>query len=64
MRLNNGSLRNFALELNQIWPDLTRKTARYVEEMPDRYAYIYVPNNHIVPGGNFTSFYYWYDFGS
>ncbi|KAL3289895.1 hypothetical protein HHI36_023284 [Cryptolaemus montrouzieri] len=58
-KIRDSELREFALELNQIWKKLGRKMKREVKDHNDLYSIIWVPNPVIVPGGRFREFYYW-----
>lgn len=52
-------VRDFARTLVSIWPNLGRKVKSEVNEDPDRYSLIYLPNGFVVPGGRFQEVYYW-----
>ncbi|KAK3874699.1 hypothetical protein Pcinc_020379 [Petrolisthes cinctipes] len=52
-------LEKWGRELHNIWKELGRKISTKVQEDPDKYSQIYVPNPVIVPGGRFREFYYW-----
>ncbi|EEB20464.1 Trehalase precursor, putative [Pediculus humanus corporis] len=51
--------RKWALDLNNLWTNLTRKMIVDVKNNPDQYSIVYVPNGLVIPGGRFTEFYYW-----
>lgn len=57
--IKDPKLKQFALDLNQVWLDLGRKMKNEVKEHEDLYSIIYVQNPVIVPGGRFREFYYW-----
>ncbi|XP_069985201.1 trehalase isoform X2 [Penaeus vannamei] len=52
-------LEQWGRKLNELWKDLGRKISDDVEQNPDKYSQIFVPNPVIVPGGRFREFYYW-----
>ncbi|XP_018563583.1 trehalase-like [Anoplophora glabripennis] len=52
-------VRHFAKMLVSIWLDLGRKVKSEVNEDPDKYSLIPLPNGFIVPGGRFQEVYYW-----
>lgn len=57
--ISNLDYRSWASDLNVFWSELGRKMTSDVEDNPDRYSIIPVPNPVIVPGGRFREFYYW-----
>lgn len=57
--INDLVIRDFARTLVSIWLDLGRKVKSEVNEEPDRYSLIPLPNGFIVPGGRFQEVYYW-----
>ncbi|XP_017027471.1 trehalase isoform X1 [Drosophila kikkawai] len=52
-------LKQWGMELNNIWKDLGRKMKDDVLKNPEYYSIIPVPNPVIIPGGRFIEFYYW-----
>ena len=48
-----------ASDLNNRWKTLCRKIKQDVNDNPDRYSLLYLPNPVIVPGGRFREVYYW-----
>ncbi|KAH8254403.1 hypothetical protein KR032_009879 [Drosophila birchii] len=52
-------LKQWGMELNNIWRDLGRKMKDDVLKNPEYYSIIPVPNPVIIPGGRFIEFYYW-----
>lgn len=57
--VQDPKLREFGRELHALWLKLGRKMKKEVEEQPELYSIIHVPNPVIVPGGRFREFYYW-----
>lgn len=57
--INDTNLRKFGQDLHNFWEELGRKIRPEIDENPDKYSLIYVPNGVIVPGGRFREFYYW-----
>nr|UYZ39131.1 soluble trehalase [Apocheima cinerarius] len=58
-KINDENLRQFAKDINNIWPTLGRKVKPIVFEKPDQFSFIPVSNGFIVPGGRFKEIYYW-----
>jgi alpha,alpha-trehalase len=58
-RIGNATWRNFALQLNNIWPDLYREVSPNVFEQPQRYSLLRRRNGVVLPGGRFRETYYW-----
>ncbi|KAH7718594.1 Trehalase family protein, partial [Aphelenchoides avenae] len=52
-------MRQWALDLNNIWRSLCRQVDKKVLSNPERHSLIYVPEPFVVPGGRFREFYYW-----
>nr|WIG62106.1 soluble trehalase [Dioryctria sylvestrella] len=57
--IRDEDLRQFAKDINGIWPDLGRKVSPNVSENPDRYSLVPVSQGFIIPGGRFKELYYW-----
>lgn len=57
--IRDEALRQFAKDINDIWPILGRKVKPEVFEHPDRYSIVPVTHGFIIPGGRFTELYYW-----
>lgn len=57
--ITDEQLRQFAKNVNDIWPILGRKIKTNVFQHPDRHSIIPVSNGFIVPGGRFRELYYW-----
>ncbi|VDK80840.1 unnamed protein product [Litomosoides sigmodontis] len=57
MKIQDPSLRDWALKLNSIWKLLCRKMK--TNKNPKRTSLIHVSEEFIVPGGRFREFYYW-----
>lgn len=57
--IRDEQLRQFAKNVNDIWPTLGRKIKPYVFEHPDRFSIIPVTKGFIIPGGRFKELYYW-----
>ncbi|CAG9537673.1 unnamed protein product [Cercopithifilaria johnstoni] len=57
MKIQDSSLRDWALKLNGIWKLLCRKMKP--NENPNQTSLIHVPEEFVVPGGRFREFYYW-----
>ncbi|XP_044731544.1 trehalase-like isoform X2 [Chrysoperla carnea] len=58
-KIKDPVLRQFASDLNQIWPGLARQIRPHVIENPTQYSIEPVPNKFVVPGGRFMEPYYW-----
>lgn len=58
-KIHDNDLRQFAKNINEIWPTLGRRVKPAVFEKPDQYSFIPVSNGFIVPGGRFKEIYYW-----
>lgn len=58
-RIRDANLREFAKDINKIWPTLGRKVRPEVDEKPDQFSLVPVPNGFIIPGGRFKELYYW-----
>lgn len=54
MTLQNETLRDFALGLNDLWLQLGRQIIDSVREYPQRYSLVWQPYPMIVPGGRFV----------
>lgn len=50
-RVTNPKLKLLAKTLNKVWLDLSRKISSDVQEFPELYSIIFVPNGFVVPGG-------------
>lgn len=57
--LEEGDVKNFAIDLVHLWPKLARKIKPEVAFNSEQYSMIFVPNGIIIPGGRFREFYYW-----
>ncbi|XP_017960975.1 trehalase isoform X1 [Drosophila navojoa] len=57
--VNDPDLKQWGVDLNNIWKELGRKMKDDVHKNPEYYSIIPVPNPVIVPGGRFIEFYYW-----
>ena len=57
--IKDAKLKQFALDLNDLWLKLGRKMRPEVETDQELYSIIHVHNPVIVPGGRFREFYYW-----
>ncbi|XP_038212022.1 uncharacterized protein LOC119832422 [Zerene cesonia] len=57
--IRDEDLRQYAKDINDIWPVLGRKVKQAVFENPDQYSLIPVTHGFIIPGGRFTELYYW-----
>lgn len=58
-RIRDPNLASFALALNGIWKDLSRRIVPSVEARPELHTLIYLPHPIIIPGGRFREVYYW-----
>ncbi|VDM49775.1 unnamed protein product [Toxocara canis] len=59
LTIDDPVLREFALKINSIWKKLCRTVKKEVAEQPERFSFLYVPNEFVIPGGRFREFYYW-----
>ncbi|VDK53158.1 unnamed protein product, partial [Anisakis simplex] len=59
MSIDDPALRDFALDVHTVWKKLCRTIKKEVNEQPERFSLLYVPNEFIIPGGRFREFYYW-----
>ncbi|XP_017838591.1 trehalase isoform X2 [Drosophila busckii] len=57
--IRDPDLKQWGIDLNNIWKELGRKMKEDVHKNPEYYSIIPVPNPVIVPGGRFIEFYYW-----
>ncbi|EDW01419.1 GH21428 [Drosophila grimshawi] len=57
--IRDPDLKQWGVDLNNIWKELGRKMKDDVHKNPEYYSIIPVPNPVIVPGGRFIEFYYW-----
>nr|ABE27189.1 trehalase [Spodoptera frugiperda] len=57
--IKDKALREFAKNINDIWPLLARKVKDEVIQNPDRYSLVPITHGFIIPGGRFTEIYYW-----
>lgn len=57
--IKDEQLRQFGLDINNIWPIISRKVKDVVFEKPDQFSLIPIKNGFIVPGGRFQEIYYW-----
>ncbi|XP_017126388.2 trehalase isoform X1 [Drosophila elegans] len=57
--VSDPDLKQWGMELNNIWKKLGRKMKDDVKKNPQHYSIIPVPNPVIIPGGRFIEFYYW-----
>ncbi|VDK30206.1 unnamed protein product [Gongylonema pulchrum] len=58
-RLQDHALKNFTRKLNDLWKILAREFVEQVQQTPDRFPVLPVPNAFIVPGGSFQIYFYW-----
>ncbi|KAH7719280.1 trehalase [Aphelenchoides avenae] len=58
-RVEDASLRQWALEVLDLLRQLCRRAHTDVQLNPERHSLIYVPHAFIVPGGRFREYYYW-----
>lgn len=58
-KIHDENLREFAKNINAIWPTLGRRVKPIVFEKPNQFSFIPVSNGFIVPGGRFKEIYYW-----
>lgn len=54
--------RSFASQLHSFWPNLCRRVKDKVQQNPENYSLLSLPNPFIVPGGRFRELYYWDSF--
>ncbi|CAB3253901.1 unnamed protein product [Arctia plantaginis] len=57
--IKDRQLRQFGLDINNIWPIISRKVKDEVFEKPEQFSLIPIKNGFIVPGGRFQEIYYW-----
>ena len=50
-KIKDENFKEFGKELNEIWKDLGRKTNENVAEYSDKYSFIPLPENTVVPTG-------------
>ncbi|KAI1709894.1 trehalase domain-containing protein [Ditylenchus destructor] len=58
-KISESRMKKLALELHNIWPELSREFIPDVHENNDRYPILAVPNRFIAPGGQFQVYFYW-----
>ncbi|KAH8285450.1 hypothetical protein KR054_009463, partial [Drosophila jambulina] len=61
-RVSDPELKQFAAEINELWKQLGRRIKDDVQQNPDLYSIIYVPNPFIVPDSNSREYSYWGSF--
>lgn len=54
--------RSFANGLHSFWPNICRRVKDKVQQNPENYSLLSLPNPFIVPGGRFRELYYWDSF--
>eukprot|EP00928_Gymnodinium_smaydae_P017829 TRINITY_DN16808_c0_g6_i2.p1 TRINITY_DN16808_c0_g6~~TRINITY_DN16808_c0_g6_i2.p1 ORF type:complete len:481 (-),score=81.56 TRINITY_DN16808_c0_g6_i2:84-1469(-) len=59
MSITNETLRQWALQLNELWVTLSRKQASSVAAAPQRHSALVRRFGMVVPGGRFRETYYW-----
>ncbi|KAI6213375.1 Trehalase [Aphelenchoides besseyi] len=59
MKIQDPTLRAWALDLNALWKTLCRRIDPNVSANIDKHSIIQVEHNFIIPGGRFREFYYW-----
>ncbi|KAI0988395.1 hypothetical protein GJ496_006250 [Pomphorhynchus laevis] len=57
-KIKDANLRRFALDLNGIWKNLTRRAANSSDK-GQRSTFLQMPHESVVPGGRFREIYYW-----
>lgn len=57
--INDPDLKQWGVDLNNIWKELGRQMTDDVHKNPQLYSIIPIMNPVIVPGGRFREFYYW-----
>ena len=57
--IEDGALKDLAIEMNNIWKKLTRKIAKDKTEIEAKSSLIYLEHPFVVPGGRFREVYYW-----
>lgn len=60
--ISDPHYRLFAKELHLFWPKLSRRVNQKVQQNPEQYSLLSLPNPFIVPGGRFRELYYWDSF--
>ncbi|XP_051137817.1 probable trehalase isoform X2 [Andrographis paniculata] len=58
-KVESPAVRAWALEVHQLWKNLSRKVSGQVIEKPDLHTLLPLPNPVIIPGSRFTEVYYW-----
>ena len=54
-KIKDENFKEFGKELNEIWKDLGRKTNENVAENSEKYSFIPLPENTVVPTGTLIS---------
>jgi alpha,alpha-trehalase len=57
--IKDKKFKQFAKDINDIWPTLGRRVKDEVLKNPDQFSFIPVDNGFIIPGGRFREIYYW-----
>jgi alpha,alpha-trehalase len=57
--VQSAPVRQWALDVHQLWNDLYRVENRSVVESPDRHSLLPIPYGVVVPGARFRELYYW-----
>lgn len=60
--ISDPHYRQFARDLHNRWPNLSRRVAEKVHQNPENYSIIALPHSFIIPGGRFRELYYWDSF--
>eukprot|EP00090_Calanus_glacialis_P007349 TRINITY_DN15795_c0_g1_i1.p1 TRINITY_DN15795_c0_g1~~TRINITY_DN15795_c0_g1_i1.p1 ORF type:complete len:576 (-),score=166.82 TRINITY_DN15795_c0_g1_i1:129-1856(-) len=57
--IEDENFKNLAVEMNEIWKNLTKKITKSQMEIEEKSSLIYLEHPFVVPGGRFREVYYW-----
>ena len=58
-RVQNATVRNWALQIHELWLELTRKVSPSVAMHPEKHTLVPLNHSVVVPGARFREVYYW-----
>lgn len=58
-RVQNVTVRKWALQIHELWLELTRKVSPSVAMNPDKHTLLPLNHSVVVPGARFKEVYYW-----
>jgi len=58
-KIEDENFKKLAVEMNEIWKNLTKKITKSQMEIEEKSSLIYLEHPFVVPGGRFREVYYW-----